>query len=131
MATGVFHNIDGILVELTPEEVEREAAQLRDVDFTEHHIKQECRRRILAVLKDETTQLNLMQAAISILKNRWDGDSTTQEANIIDTLEQASTWVRTMLQRRKELLLSGDKDYKKNDRWPAPPPGLRDLADSF
>ena len=91
-------------------------------------IKDECARRIFAVLKDQITQLNLTSTASGLLSRKIDGTITAQEGAALDLAEAARGWVTAMRLAARGLILAGDAAYADDAKWPQAPAGVAALV---
>jgi len=83
-------------------------------------VKAECRARILAVA-DETAQMNLAQAASAGLF----------DAGTMHIHRTGVAWVASMRRTCQALIDEPARDYREDAAWPAVPPGVRELSDSY
>lgn len=105
------------------------AAQAKALDDA---TKAECGRRIMAVLKDDRTQLNITGLSVDLVNRKLDGETLapTDEAD----LEMASAlkaWVAAMQAKRRDLRDSGDATFAQDSHWPAAPAGAVTFAARF
>ncbi|MDM8166149.1 hypothetical protein [Roseovarius sp.] len=98
--------------------------------------KEECRRRILAVV-DAATQMNLVQAMLvrdtgphGELGEEQVATPTLRDGDV-DTIHQMQVWIAAM--RAACAAVAGDPSHPPaaDAHWPAPPDGLAELADRF
>ena len=96
-------------------------------------IKAECRRRIVAVLKDGSTQTNLAGYVSELLARRVldKGKLTPDEIADIKVARAARDWVGAMQAACRDLIADGAADFAADGRWPAVPDGAAELAARF
>lgn len=100
-------------------------------------IQIECQWRIQAVV-DQTTQSNVT-AAIAIYTATLIRGGTKAEAEAASGLSDADfaiaaaarVWVAAMQEACRALIKSGENGWSRNETWPAPPDGLKELAARF
>jgi len=96
-------------------------------------IKAECRRRIVAVLKDTPTQINLSGYVSELLAARVldKGKLTANESADIEVARQTRAWVSEMQATSRRLIAAADESYADDAAWPAAPEGAAELAARF
>lgn len=100
-------------------------------DLVAPAIKEECGRRIRAVLKDDVTQRNMMAHSIALSRAEAKGKAKAKDKALLDLLEQGVAWVEAMLAAARDMAARADGDYERDSKWPPAPDGLADLADQF
>lgn len=113
-------------------------AKLRGADLTDKRpvlaplIKAATRARILAVLKDQTTQSNINGYILDLVSVTTSGGTlTTEQQADIEIGRSIKTWVGATLSKGRDLIAAGDESYVVDTKWPAPPVGARAFADRF
>ena len=94
-------------------------------------IKAACSRRINAVLKDRTTQLNMVGAAVALARKEAAETIGEGEADTLALLQAGQEWVGAMQQASRDLIADDGTGWEDDASWPAAPVGLADLADGF
>jgi hypothetical protein len=100
-------------------------------------IKQECRRRIYAVTKDDITQTNINAYLSDTLgRNYYGGGGTpvTPPQEDVDGAQMAGAihdWVNQMRAKSRELVEAQDPTYANDSHWPLPPDGAADFVANF
>lgn len=96
-------------------------------------IKAECRRRILAVAKDATTQANLAGYVNELLARKVldKGKFSADEAADIETARAMRSWIVEMQAACRDLIAAAEADFADGVHWPAAPEGAADLAERF
>lgn len=102
-------------------------------DDLARRIKLECRRRIVAVVKDTPTQINLSGYVSELLAARVldKGKLTNSETADIDTARQTRAWVSEMQAASRRLIADADEAYLDDASWPAAPEGAAELSARF
>ena len=116
---------------VTADDKARRAAEARALAA-----KEECRRRILAVV-DAATQMNLVQAMLvrDTGPHGEPGEEQVAAPTLRDgdvaTIHQMQVWIAAM--RAACAAIAGDPSHPPaaDAHWPAPPDGLAELADRF
>lgn len=94
-------------------------------------IKRVCRDRILAVLKDEATQTNMLAAAVALARAEASGKAKAKDVSQLELMDAGRQWVGRMQAACRVLIAAADADYADDRKWPPAPDGLADLADQF
>lgn len=105
----------------------------RPADQLARKIKAECRRRIVAVVKDTATQANIAAWASELLARRVldKGKLSTSEQADIATAREIRAWVEAMLDTSRNLIAASEAGFADDEHWPAPPAGAAALAARF
>ena len=91
-------------------------------------IKKECGERIRAVLKDDTTQANMLAFRVGLATS---SKTSAADKKSLALMEAGDAWVQAMLAACRKMIEDAEADYKKDSKWPAAPDGLADLANKF
>lgn len=94
-------------------------------------IKAACSRRINAVLKDRTTQINMVGAAVALARKEAAETITEGEAGTLALLQAGQDWVRSMQEASRDLIADEGTGWEDDASWPPAPSGLADLSDGF
>lgn len=133
MATKTYININGQNVDgsiKTPDRKFRDAwsydGEVVSIDATKKAeiltglIKAECKKRIYAVA-NEVTQVNIAAAAATDLLSAED----------LATFKSALGWVDAMRANVATLVDADEGDYENDNKWPAVPAGVAELAAKY
>lgn len=91
-------------------------------------LQAECARRILAVLKDEVTQINLTSYAAGLLARKLEGPLPEPDEAALDLAEAARRWVTDMRTACRGMIVAGETEFRDDARWPPAPAGLVELV---
>ena len=94
-------------------------------------IKDECGRRIRAVMKDDVTQLNLLAEGLVLGRREKKNKQKTGDSDRLDALAAAHGWVRDMQKACRGLIAAEEENYSVDDNWPALPAGVAGLIAEF
>lgn len=102
-------------------------------DALSPQVKAECRRRIVAVLKDGSTQTNLAGYVSELLARRVldKGKLSAVEIADIEVARAARDWVGAMQAACRDLIAGGVADFASDQHWPPAPEGAAALAARF
>lgn len=106
-----------------------EAEAAKQAEALADAIKRECGRRILAVLKDEATQINIMGLAVGLVNKKASGGTlTSEEAADLALADALRGWKGGMLEACRALAAALDMSYAEDRHWPAAPAGAAALV---
>ena len=133
-ATSRFNKETGawetVMVDLTPEEI-AEITAIRDAPPSAVDVKREVSRRIVAVLKDSVTQINMTAYGTALTRLEAAGTITPEQKATLDVLNAAQMWVLDMQAKGRALIAAGDKTFREDRHWPAVPSGVASLVQAL
>lgn len=95
-------------------------------------VKQECQRRIYAVLKNDQTQNNIGAHALGLVaKKALGGALTSDELAELTLSEKLRAWVADMQAHCRLYVAADDAVCATDDKWPAAPEGGKEFAARF